>query len=148
VRFEWRASALGALLLLTLGFAAQVDWGDALVAGALVFVSLLLHELAHVAAVSRHGVRVLAIGFTFKGAYTRREHSHRWIVEAQSALSGPAVNLVLAIIFEALPGKANSLVATSNLIIGVMNLLPIPPLDGWRFFKALLDSDRTAPSAA
>lgn len=147
MRFEWKVSALGALLLLTLCFAAQLGWAEALLASGLMIVSLLLHELAHVAVVSRHGVRVSAIGITFKGAYTRREHSGVWIVEAQSALAGPTVNLVLAVIFSMLPGKVNALVASSNLILGLANLLPLPPLDGWNFLKALVSgSDGSTPA--
>ncbi len=137
VHFEWNASALGALLLLTVGFAVPLGLTGALLAAGLVFASLLLHELAHVAAVSRHGVPVKAIGITFKGAYTRREQSPLWFVEAQSALAGPTVNFLLYAIFSAMPGDVNHIVAQSNLIIGIFNLIPIRPSDGWRFMQSI-----------
>ena len=131
------ASALGVVVLLTACFALSLGIMGALLASGLVMASLLLHEFAHVAAVSRHGVPVKAIGFTFKGAYTRREQSPLWFVEAQSALAGPMVNVLLYAIFSALPGDVYHVVAEANLILGVFNLLPFPPLDGWRFVQSV-----------
>lgn len=137
MRFEWSSSAIGMFALLALGFALPLGWSEGVLAACLVIMSVLLHELAHVLIVTSHGVKVKAVGLTLKGAYTRREQSPRWIVEAQSALAGPSANLLIWALFSTLPGRMCEVVALSNLMIGFFNLIPIKPLDGWRFVNAV-----------
>jgi Zn-dependent protease len=72
----------------------------------------------------------------------------RW-PEAAVALAGPASNFSLAIIFSVLVriGSANSwspaflhitaLIVFVNLLLGIFNLMPIPPLDGSRLLFAI-----------
>lgn len=69
--------------------------------------------------------------------------------EAIVGIAGVAVNLVLAVIFallariafandlEAFAGLA-SLVVLVNLSLGIFNLLPIPPLDGFTVLRSIL----------
>jgi Zn-dependent protease len=73
----------------------------------------------------------------------------RW-GEALVAVAGSATNLILAIIFACiirfggslgLDATALSLAATItfvNLFLGLFNLIPFPPLDGFTFIRALL----------
>jgi Zn-dependent protease len=66
------------------------------------------------------------------------------------ALSGPLTNIFLAIIAALLIrflgtfpviGNLLFLVVLYNLILGILNLIPIPPLDGSRVFSILLPKD-------
>lgn len=72
--------------------------------------------------------------------------SKRW-GEAIVAFAGPAVNIVIAILFAivlrivALPESAVyliSLIILINIVLAVFNLMPIPPLDGSKIVFALV----------
>lgn len=68
--------------------------------------------------------------------------------EALVAFAGPAVNIAIAILFAILfrlgflstPEllQVGVLVIVANLVLAIINLLPIPPLDGSKIVKALL----------
>jgi Zn-dependent protease len=74
---------------------------------------------------------------------------------AKIALAGPATNFLLAIVFgivvriAAFAGAGDTLVSLLaiivyiNLILGIFNLVPIPPLDGSRVLFALLPQTAT-----
>lgn len=72
----------------------------------------------------------------------------RW-GESLVAIAGSAVNLFMALVFgliihfgaSSLPASALSVAATItfvNLFLGIFNLLPFPPLDGFTFLRTLL----------
>lgn len=73
--------------------------------------------------------------------------NQRW-GEAIVAVAGSATNLLLAVIFaliarfagDALPAGAAfaQLVAYVNLFLGLLNLIPIPPLDGFTVLRGIL----------
>lgn len=74
--------------------------------------------------------------------------SQRW-GEAIVAVAGVATNLLLAIIFalvaraayadgSAMYGDLASIVVLINLFLGLFNLIPFPPLDGYTFLRGLL----------
>lgn len=68
------------------------------------------------------------------------------------SLAGPATNFVLALIF-ALPIRLNLLSSSSigynillqaavlNLVLGIFNLMPIPPLDGSKIFASFFSDE-------
>ena len=68
--------------------------------------------------------------------------------EALVAFAGPAVNIAIAVLFAILfrlgflatPEllQVGVLVIVANLVLAIINLLPIPPLDGSKIVKALL----------
>jgi Zn-dependent protease len=72
---------------------------------------------------------------------------HRW-GQALVSLAGPASNLVLAVVSGALTwaaaafsdtvAQAISIAFYLNMTLAILNILPIPPLDGWRFVTGLL----------
>lgn len=74
-------------------------------------------------------------------------HNRRW-AEAAVALAGSATNIALAIIFglivrygAGLPEPAlliASVISFANLFLGLFNLIPFPPLDGFTALRALL----------
>ena len=50
------------------------------------------------------------------------------------ALAGVGINVLLAILFNPLPGGVFSELSRINGLIAIVNLLPIPPLDGSKIF--------------
>lgn len=76
---------------------------------------------------------------------------HRELAERMIALAGPASNFILALIF-VLVGRVSAyynlvsidflkmifLIVVTNIVLGVFNLVPIPPLDGSKIFNFLL----------
>ncbi len=74
-------------------------------------------------------------------------HNRRW-AEAAVALAGSATNIALAVIFglivrygAGLPEPAlliASVISFANLFLGLFNLIPFPPLDGFTALRALL----------
>lgn len=74
--------------------------------------------------------------------------SQRW-GEAIVAVAGVATNILLAVIFALIVraayahgagmyGDLASVVVLTNLFLGLFNLIPIPPLDGYTFLRGLL----------
>jgi len=50
------------------------------------------------------------------------------------SLGGVGINILLMIIFKAIPGQVFELLSYYNGLIALFNLLPIPPLDGSKIF--------------
>jgi Zn-dependent protease len=83
---------------------------------------------------------------------TWRLHSKRW--ESAVSLAGPAANLVLAVILSIVlhfmpasgggiwPGLA--FLALLQVMAAVLNLIPVPPFDGYGIFAPFLDRDLRA----
>jgi Zn-dependent protease len=70
---------------------------------AILFVSILAHELGHKAAAERQGASARQMDIAFYGGLTRLEwDQHRGLAMRAVALAGPAVSLGLAGIFFAL----------------------------------------------
>lgn len=122
----------------------------ALIAAALFFLSILLHELGHSLVSQRCGIPVPRITLLFIGGLaeiSREPDDAR--SELKIAAAGPAVSLVLAAFFGAL-GWLSSLAGFApgaqvllwlggiNLILVLFNAIPGYPLDGGRILRALL----------
>ncbi len=57
--------------------------------------------------------------------------------EARISAAGPAANMVLALLFRALPlGLISRIGFEVNSYLALFNLLPLPPLDGWKLFRS------------
>ena len=108
----------------------------------------LLHELGHALVAVAHGRRVYCISLYPFAAAARRTSGHDAHEQLLIALAGPASHLLLAAVFWAIwrllpmdnaPLRvAVGFPAITNLLVGVLNLLPIRPLDGGRALRALL----------
>ena len=131
----------GFLALLGLFFAAGV-----LERGLAAFFIVFIHELAHVAAARRLGVKVVSVELLPFGGVSRLGEE---VVldprrEVLVALAGPAANLVMfglglgAINYGLFGGNLGSFFLQCNLLVGAFNLLPALPLDGGRVFRAWL----------
>lgn len=122
-------------------------WGGAL--AAFLFVSILLHELAHSLMARRFGVEVDSITLLPIGGISHfRERAAETPKELWISLVGPATNFVLAVPFfladrlTSTPPPVGEFLQgawTLNLILGAFNLFfPAFPMDGGRVLRALL----------
>jgi Zn-dependent protease len=120
-------------------------WGAILAVG--LFVSVLLHELAHAFVASRRGGHVQSITLMMLGGVTQIDREVPPEKEAWMAFAGPLTSLVIAVVsygvarlFYASQGLFVALVsfAAMNLLLAVFNLLPAFPMDGGRVLRGLL----------
>jgi len=111
----------------------------------LLYVSVLVHELAHCVVARGFGLPVRRVLLYPLGGYSEIEQEPGSPGrEALISAAGPVVSLALAgigyVIAKAMPhGLAHQLVAQlffANLVVGIFNLLPGLPLDGGRIFRA------------
>jgi Zn-dependent protease/CBS domain-containing protein len=127
---------------------ASSNWAKGLVASLLFFVSILLHELGHALVGRSRGLRTRSIVlFVFGGVAQLEEDPEDGRTEFWMAAAGPAVSLLLALLFQAagssaLLGPSASAVAhylaLINLALALFNLVPAFPLDGGRILRGLL----------
>ncbi len=112
---------------------------------ALVFASVLAHELGHSLVARRLGVRIQEIELHFFGGAAKMLDAPKspreeiWI-----AAAGPAVSFILAGAFWGLTtvgvaiGGVVGALASVNLILGAFNLIPALPTDGGRILRSVL----------
>lgn len=124
-RFQLRCSTG---FLLVSAFLIYLDGQGLFFQGALACV---LHELGHWAAIALLGGRVCSLRLTAVGAEMELDPCRplSYGRETAAALAGPAVNLMLAWVSIQ---TGRYLFAGLNLCFGLLNLLPIHPLDGGR----------------
>ena len=113
-----------------------------------LFVSVLLHELAHAMYARRKGAVVHDITLLMIGGVSRIGEPRRPRHEAIMALAGPGVSLALGLAAGAVEAivprgwtdarVALVLLAEMNLLLGLFNLIPAFPMDGGRVLRALL----------
>ena len=116
-------------------------WG--VIAVALTFSSVLLHELGHAVVARRRGVPVSAIGLHFFGGAAQMAGAPRTAQdEIAIAAAGPIVSLVLAGLGFAIGALLHApfiaLIGWINLVLAIFNLVPALPMDGGRILRALL----------
>jgi Zn-dependent protease len=111
-------------------------WQLGLPEGALFLASLLLHEAGHILAAAILRVPVREFGLELRGAYIRRAHATRRRDEILIAASGPLMNLLIVVPLIFVPRLGPQL-AMCNLMLGVINLLPLPSSDGQRILRYL-----------
>ena len=115
----------------------------------LLFLSVLLHELAHSFVAIGEGLKVRDITLFFLGGMANLEKECQTSTGSlKIAISGPIVSLLLAFLMILLSNNLSvsniifsnlfKQVGSLNLLIGVFNLLPIIPLDGGVILKSLI----------
>lgn len=127
------------------------EWGWAFAAG--MVVSIYLHELGHVFALSRYGIPVSAPMFVPGfGAFVRHGHLPTSRIGARVAIAGPAAGLVAAALalalFELTGNRYWSAVAYLGALINVANLIPVWLLDGVRVVAPMNGTERGVVVAA
>ena len=115
----------------------------------LLFISVLLHELAHSFVAIGEGLKVRDITLFFLGGMANLEKECKTSKGSlKIAVSGPIVSLFLAFLMILLSNNLSvsnlifsnlfKQVGNLNLLIGLFNLLPIIPLDGGVILKSLI----------
>ncbi len=131
------------------GWDVTTYWITGILTALLLFVSVLLHELAHSLVARARGMAVNSITlFILGGVSNLEEEPKKPKIEFAMAIVGPLTSLVLAGIFWGLartvPDKTTPLAAVLsylaliNLVLAVFNLLPGFPLDGGRVLRSIL----------
>ncbi len=123
----------------------------AVVAGAIFFGSILLHELGHAIRAQREGLKIEGITLWLLGGVSHLgELPQTPGAEFRVAIWGPSVSAALALAFGALafvgdqtgfPSAIQGVVdylARVNGLVFVFNLIPALPLDGGRVLRAWL----------
>ena len=149
IRISFTVHRSGWLLIAVLIALGCRDLGPqrGILAGLLVALSLLAHELGHVLAAFFFHVPVHAVGIKFKGAYTLRKYADRPLHDVLIAGAGPFANLVLMFASFFVP-RIGVWLAEWNCAIALFNLLPIPATDGFRIVKTIFRPDSSIyPSA-
>lgn len=113
-----------------------------------LYISVLLHELAHAFVAATQGLKVKSIVLTlFGGASNLTKTNTGARAEFWLAVVGPLTNLGLAGVFFGivnLPGLNPVISAIAlylmgiNFLLGFLNLIPAYPLDGGRVLQALV----------
>ena len=121
----------------------------------LIFLCVLLHELGHVFAARRYGVRTRDVTlWPFGGIASMERMPDKPSEELIVAVAGPAVNVAIAAVLIALlwphldpenlakledPGVSLAVkVAGANIMLVLFNMIPAFPMDGGRVLRALL----------
>lgn len=119
-------------------------WGAILAVG--LFVSILLHELAHSLVAVRSGTPVRAITLMMLGGVSRLERDVRPEREAWMAFVGPLSSAAIGAFCTAMYFVPFSpevrvawlVLAFVNIVLAAFNLLPAFPMDGGRVLRGLL----------
>ena len=131
------------------GWTSLVYWTTGVIASILLFVSVLLHELAHSFVAQARGLPVRSITlFIFGGVSNIVREAENPKTEFAMAVVGPLSSLVIAGVFYGLflvvPNKLNPLaallsyLALINAFLAVFNLIPGFPLDGGRVLRSII----------
>lgn len=129
------------------GYSAASYWVLGLCSSLLLFVSVLMHELAHSVVARRHGLKVDRITlFFFGGMAGMHEKQISPATEFKMAIAGPMFSLFLAAVFLVVynlfayfyVSAIASYLFRLNLILAIFNLVPGFPLDGGRVLRAII----------
>lgn len=114
--------------------------------GVLVYLAALVHELAHAAVARRYGHRVPSITLSLLGGRTlvageaatpREEFLTAAVGPLASVVVGSVALAVHAVADDGLLGVALEALVLANVVLGLLDLVPAPPLDGGRVVRAI-----------
>lgn len=122
-------------------YALLFYWDDSGLFAALL-PALVCHEAGHWAVLRLCGARVHAVRLDLGGVSMETDAlTERW-QEALCALAGPAFGVLWAPCGFAMGSRYGRYSAALSLLLSAYNLLPVPPLDGWRVLSALTGTVR------
>jgi Zn-dependent protease/CBS domain-containing protein len=140
-----------------LGFSALGDnmllqFGLGTLAAILLFVCVLVHEVAHSYVAKRNGIKINDITlYLFGGVSAMEEVPRNPSVELVMAIVGPLTSIVIGVVFGAiwfgLPqqlwsnatiGPLVYLMFYLNIALGIFNIIPAFPMDGGRVLRSFL----------
>jgi Zn-dependent protease/CBS domain-containing protein len=111
----------------------------------LLYLSVLLHEMSHALMAKHFDLPVRSISLQFLGGMTEIEGEaatpgQEFKIAVVGPLTSIAVGLVAVLLAGAVPDGLTDLtfkgLASANLLVGVLNLVPGLPLDGGRVLRA------------
>lgn len=111
-----------------------------------LYVSVFIHELAHVFAARQFGMRVQSVTLHLLGGETLIEGESRtpW-QELWISISGPLTSLGIGLsslsLSRSMDGTTSDIlwsVGYVNILVAIFNMLPGLPLDGGRVFRAII----------
>lgn len=144
------------------GYATYVYWIMGVLAALLLFLSVLLHELAHSLVAKSREMSVSSITlFILGGVSNLEEEPGQPMVEFSMAIVGPLTSFVLAVIFWGIASAINGTLLSPgaliggteidtpleaiigylgyiNMLLAIFNLLPGFPLDGGRVLRSII----------
>src|ERR1700680_1905471 len=131
------------------GWSSATYWLVGLISALLLFVSVLLHELAHSLVARRRGLPVKNITlFIFGGVSNIEQEPKSAGIEFQMAVVGPLTSLLIGAVCYLLQlplrGTNSPLqgilfyLAVTNILLGIFNLIPGFPLDGGRVLRSIV----------
>lgn len=131
------------------GFTAITYWILGFIASVLLFVSVLLHELAHSVVARARGLPVKNITlYIFGGVSNIEKEPGSPGIEFQMAVVGPLTSLLigaLALVLLYLLGQNTTALGAilfylgfANILLGIFNLIPGFPLDGGRVLRSIV----------
>jgi Zn-dependent protease/CBS domain-containing protein len=131
------------------GWSTATYWLIAFLSSLLLFVSVLLHELAHSLVARRRGLPVKSITlFIFGGVSNIEREPKSPGIEFQISFVGPLTSLVIGVLCFLLQvplrGSNSPLegilyyLAVTNVLLGLFNLIPGFPLDGGRVLRSIV----------
>lgn len=128
-------------------FSLPINLSLGILGSIFLFVSVVLHELAHSLVARKNGLNIHSITlFIFGGVAQIQGEPESPKTEFKMAAAGPALSLLLALFYLFLhnlnPTPASSINAflyflfTFNLMLAIFNLTPAFPMDGGRILHA------------
>src|SRR3989440_8161900 len=131
------------------GWSTATYWVVGLISALVLFVSVLLHELAHSFVARRRGLPVKSITlFIFGGVSNIEREPTSAGIEFQMAVVGPLTSLLIGIVcfLLQLPLRGSNsplegilfYLAVTNVLLGIFNLIPGFPLDGGRVLHSII----------
>ena len=133
------------------GLSTQIYWTMGVVGALGLFLSIIVHEVAHSLVARRFGMPIKGITlFIFGGVAEMKSEPPSARAEFMMAAAGPLSSLFLAVVFHGIPQIPASAdwpeavrgviryLAWINGILAVFNLVPAFPLDGGRILRSVL----------
>jgi Zn-dependent protease/CBS domain-containing protein len=133
------------------GLPAATYWWMGIAGTIGLLFSLVLHELSHSLVARRYGMTIRGITlFIFGGVAELADEPPSAKAELWTALAGPAMSLLIAVLFAAIAGLGSesgwpppavgvaAYLGTINFVLAAFNLVPAYPLDGGRVLRAAL----------
>lgn len=108
---------------------------------AMILGASVLHELGHLLILRIMGGKVRCFSASAGGVQIHTDSLElSYLREMAAVLAGPMVNLLLGYLLGSLFPfhPAFQAAAGANLVLGLFNLIPAAPLDGWRFLQLVL----------
>lgn len=97
------------------------------------YLFITFHELSHMGVLSVFGKEIIAIHIKISGLNIDIKEKLNGIKGIFVYLAGPISNLILACAFKSIP-----MVYEINMTLGIINLMPIYPLDGYNIFEIIV----------